>query len=384
MKKQHNGPDTESAMEEELTGCSVLVVDDTKLNLDILVNILGEQYTISVALNGENALRQVQENTPDLILLDIMMPGIDGVEVLRRIKEDSNYSEIPVLMLTAFSEAEQKSKCFALGAVDYIQKPFDVNELQARVKTHLSLAVARRKLKLHNQNLEILIEKRTKELLATQQATIESMAALAEYRDPETGLHINRVKGYVEQLALEIRSRGLFTEILDSSTIDLLVRSAPLHDIGKVGVRDEILLKAGPLTDEEFNEMKKHTEYGAQVIESVQKKVGAMPFLNFAREMAYFHHEKWNGKGYPVGLCGHNIPLSARIMALSDVYDALISRRVYKPPLPHSKAVGIIAEEAGVSFDPEIVQVFLGLADTFREIALQFSESEEQRAVLYK
>ncbi len=384
MKKQHTRPEAEFVIEEELSGCSILAVDDTKLNLDILVNVLGDQYTLSVALNGENALRHVQENTPDLILLDIMMPGIDGIEVLRCIKEDSRYTDIPVLMLTAFTEAEQKAQCFDLGAVDYIQKPFDVNELQARVKTHLSLAVTRRKLKLQNQNLQNLVEQRTTELLATQQATIESMAALAEYRDPETGMHINRVKGYVEQLALDMSKKALFAEVLDAETIDLVVRSAPLHDIGKVGVRDEILLKTGPLTDEEFDEMKQHTAYGAQVILAVQKKVGAMPFLNIAREMAYSHHEKWNGQGYPARLRGEEIPLSARIMALADVYDALISRRVYKPPFTHSKAVEIIAKDAGVSFDPDIVEVFLTATDAFREIALHFSESEEQRDALYK
>ncbi len=371
-------------MEEDLSRCSILAVDDTKLNINVLVSILGEQYALSVALDGESALRHVEENMPDLILLDIMMPGIDGIEVLRRLKNNERSKDIPVLMLTALSETEQKSNCFEFGAVDYIQKPFDANELQARVKTHLSLALARKTLKEQNHNLEELVEQRTQELLVTQQATIESMAALAEYRDPETGQHINRVKGYVALLARKLSQNPLFSDQLPRSTINLFIRSAPLHDIGKVGVRDDILLKTGALTDEEFAEMKRHTEYGAQVIRSVQKKVGAVPFLDVAWEMAYSHHEKWNGTGYPAGLSGENIPLSARVMALADVYDALISRRVYKPPFTHSKAVKIILEESGTSFDPNIVAVFSGCAEKFREIALNFAESEEQLDTLRK
>ncbi len=369
---------------EDLSCCSILAVDDTKLNLNVLVNVLGEQYALAVSLDGEGALRYVEENIPDLILLDIMMPGIDGIEVLRRLKSNERSRDIPVLMLTALSETEQKAQCFNLGAVDYIQKPFDVHELQARVKTHLALASARKTLKKQNQNLEELVEQRTKELLATQQATIESMAALAEYRDPETGEHINRVKGYVELLSNKLSTHTLFADQLPLSTVNLFIRSAPLHDIGKVGVPDEILLKAGALTDEEFTEMKRHAEYGAQVILSVQKKVGAMPFLDVAREMACFHHEKWDGTGYPTGLAGKKIPLSARVMGLADVYDALISRRVYKPPFAHSKAVEIILQESGKSFDPDIVEVFSLCTEEFREIALKFAESEEQFETLNK
>ncbi len=371
-------------MGENLSQCSILAVDDTKLNLNVLVNVLGESYALSVALDGAGALDYIKENIPDLILLDIMMPGIDGIEVLRRLKDDARCKDIPVLMLTALSETKQKAQCFELGAVDYIQKPFDVHELQARVKTHLSLAQARKNLKEQNHNLEVLIQQRTQELLSTQQATMESMAALAEYRDPETGQHINRVKGYVELIAKELSKQPAFAEQLPLTTINILVRSAPLHDIGKVGVRDEILLKTGPLNDEEFIEMKRHTEYGAQVICSVEQKVGPMPFLDAAREMAHFHHEKWDGSGYPEGLSGTDIPLSARIMALADVYDALISRRVYKPPFPHSKAVEIILEESGKSFDPDIVDVFSRCTENFREVALEFAESEEQREALAK
>ncbi len=365
-----------------LSDCSILAVDDTKLNLDILVGLLGDKYNLSVALSGQGALNYLQENTTDLILLDIMMPEMDGVTVLRNLQDNERTKDIPVLVLTALSDSEKKNLCFQLGAVDYIQKPFDVNELLARVRTHLSLAVTKRQLKIHNQNLQSEVEKRTREVLATQQATIESMAAIAEYRDPETGMHINRVKNYVKILATELSRLPSHKDLLPPSMIDLMVRSAPLHDIGKVGIADHILLKPGKLTPEEFEEMKRHAEYGAKAIVSVEKKVGKLPFLAIAKEIAHFHHEKWNGKGYPMGLMGKDIPLSARIMSVGDVYDALICRRIYKPPFPHSKAVSIIEEEKGTSFDPEIVDVFSRCHEEFRKIGLKFCDSEEQYQTL--
>ncbi len=368
----------------DLSNCSILAVDDTKLNLDILVGLLGDQYNLSVALSGKGALNYLKDYTADLILLDIMMPEMDGVTVLRNLQKNPNTKDIPVLVLTALSDSEKKNLCFNLGAVDYIQKPFDVNELQARVRTHLSLAVTKHQLKMHNRDLQSEVEKRTREVLANQQATIESMAALAEYRDPETGMHIHRVKSYVETLVQELARQPSHADILSPSMIDLIVQSAPLHDIGKVGIADNILLKPGKLTQEEFEEMKRHTEYGAQAIISVQEKVGKLPFLDIAQEIAHFHHEKWNGTGYPMGLAGTDIPLSARIMSLSDVYDALICRRVYKPPFAHSKAVSIIQEERGKSFDPEIVDIFSSCHEQFRDLALKFCDSEEQYQMLLK
>ncbi len=367
-----------------LSDCSVLAVDDTKFNLDILVGLLGNQYNFSVALNGESALRQIEQNPPDLILLDIMMPGMDGTTVLRHIRDNESTKDIPVLMLTALSDSVNKARCFDLGAVDYVQKPFDIHELKARIRTHLSLAIARKQLKEHNQNLEAKVEEQTREVFATQQATIESMAAMAEYRDSETGGHINRVKGYVEVLATELVRLEAFKEQISPSMIPLLVRSAPLHDIGKVGIPDDILLKPGKLTTEEFEKMKSHTVYGAKILSSVQKKVGNLPFLDIAKEIAYYHHEKWDGKGYPAGLAGEAIPLSARIMAIADVYDALISRRIYKPPFPHSKAIQIIQEESGKSFEPAIVDTFLAphCIEQIRQVALAFNESQEEEDAL--
>lgn len=365
-----------------LPGSSILAVDDTTLNLDILVGTLGELYDLSVALDGETALEMAEREPPDLILLDIMMPGLDGYEVLRRLKASPRTAEVPVIMLSALSELESKSKGFQLGAVDYLTKPFELEELLARVKTHLTLARTREELRQHNDLLERRVRERTREVLLTQQATIESMAILAEFRDPETGEHIHRVKGYVALLAREMEDHPVYRGLLDKNYIDLLVNSCPLHDIGKVGVPDHILLKPGKLTDEEFEIMKRHAEYGFGAIEAVQKRLGVMPFLRLAAKIAHTHHEKWDGTGYPRGLKGEEIPLCGRIMALADVYDALISRRVYKPPFTHGRAVEIIIEGRGVHFDPDLTDIFAAHHEEFRRIALDNAESEEQREAL--
>ena len=366
----------------DLSQCRVLAVDDTKLNLDILVNTLGTVHELAVALDGATALDMAREAPPDLILLDIMMPGMNGYEVLTRLKEHPVTAEVPVIMLSALSDVGTKSRGFQLGAVDYLSKPFEVEELKARVRTHLSLALARRDLRRQNEILEEKVRERTREVIQTQQATIECMAALAEYRDPETGQHIHRVKGYVTVLAEELRVHPRFAGVLTRDYIELLGLSCPLHDIGKVGVPDHILLKPGPLSAEEFAEMRRHTEYGREAILTVQRKLGAMPFLCMAENIVFTHHEKWDGSGYPQRLAGEDIPLCGRIMALADVYDALISRRVYKPPFTHSKAVGIIVEGAGTHFDPDIVDVFAEFSQAFRQIALFNCESDEQREAL--
>lgn len=366
----------------DISRCAILAVDDTPMNLDVLVSILGGEYDLSVALNGPTALEMVRRDQPDLILLDILMPDMDGYEVLRRLKASSRTAEVPVILLSALSEIDNKAKGFRLGAVDYIIKPFEIEELLARVRTHLSLAMARAELRRHNDLLEEKVLERTKELLRAQQAAIESMAVLAEYRDPETGEHIHRVKGYVRILSDALRGHPEHGPFMTPAFIDLLILSCPLHDIGKVGVPDHILLKPGPLTDEEFVEMKRHVDYGYNAIEAVQKRLGELPFLRLASEIAYTHHEKWDGSGYPRGLQGESIPLSGRIMALADVYDALISRRVYKAPFAHSRAVELILQGSGMHFDPCLVELFAVHQEAFREVALRNAESEEQREAL--
>ena len=231
----------------------------------------------------------------------------------------------------------------------------------------------------HQENLKRLVFERTSELVATQEATILSMASLAELRDPETGAHIKRTQNYIRLVAERLRSTPPYRDVLDDAAIDMIVKSAPLHDIGKVGISDAVLLKAGPLTDAEFEQMKQHPAMGRDAIMAAEAKLGSNSFLQFAREIAYTHHERWDGTGYPQGLSGEDIPVSGRLMAIADVYDALISRRCYKPPFPHAEAVDIIVEGRGTHFDPRMVDAFLALEDEFRQIAFAFAESDEER-----
>lgn len=363
-------------MEEKNT---ILVVDDTPENIDVLYGVLSEDYKIKVAPNGEKALKIAQgKNPPDLILLDIMMPGIDGYEVCERLKSDEKTRGIPILFVTAMSETEDETKGLEMGAVDYITKPISPPIVKARVQNHLSL-------KLHKDHLEDLVRKRTQELEMTQDVTILSLASLAETRDNETGGHIRRTQNYVRALALKVREQPKFAGFLTDNVIELLYKSAPLHDIGKVGVPDAILLKPGKLTEEEFEEMKKHSTYGREAIlraeESFEDR-STSAFLRHARDIAYTHHEKWAGSGYPQGIKGDEIPVSGRLMAVADVYDALICKRVYKAPFTHSKAVSIIEEGRGSHFDPDMIDAFLEIREEFRAIALELADHEEEKELL--
>lgn len=361
-----------------LAECLVLIVDDTETNLDILVETLGEDYEVAVAMDGPTALSLAQAQTPDLILLDIMMPGMDGYEVCRRLLADPATAQTPVIFLTALTEVTDKTRGFAAGAVDYVTKPFEPAEIQARVRTHLSLRLARQQLARQNEILEQKVQERTRELALTQDAIIEAMAGLAEYRDPETGGHIKRTRNYVRLLAMKLRDHPQYKDFFTEETLDLLYKSAPLHDIGKVGVRDDILLKPGPLTESEYESMRRHTVFGRDAIEAAARHLGDNSFLRLAQEIAYTHQERWDGSGYPQGLAGEAIPVSGRLMAIADVYDALISRRVYKEPLPHAQAVAIILDGRGSHFDPVMVDAFLDVQESFRQIALDFCEDDDE------
>ena len=355
----------------------VLAVDDAEMNLDILVETLGDEYDVAVAMDGETALDMAAESLPDIILLDIMMPGMDGYEVCAELKKSGITRSIPVIFITALTEEGDEARGLALGAVDYITKPFSPELVKARVRNHIEL-------KRYRDRLEELVAERTRELARTQEAAIESMGTLAECRDPETGGHIRRTCGYVRLLAEALSETPRYAAELDYATIDLLGKSAPLHDIGKVGIPDAILCKPGKLTAEEFEVMKQHPQLGRQAIMVAEKRLGGNSFLRFAREIAGTHHEKWDGTGYPQGLKGTDIPLPGRLMAVADVYDALISHRVYKPPMPHSEAVAIIRGESGRAFDPDIVAVFLALHERFRAVALENADYDEERQTLLR
>ncbi len=361
-------------MDDEST-FSVLVVDDTEANIDILVETLSDEYDVRVALDGETALEDVADETPDLILLDIMMPGMDGYEVCERLKAAPETRDIPVIFLTAMTEEQDEAKGLALGAVDYVTKPFSPDLVKARVFNQLEL-------KQHRDHLQELVAQRTRELALTQEVTIYSLASLAETRDPETGGHILRTQRYVRALAQQMATLPQYRDILTDDIIDLLYKSAPLHDIGKVGVADSILLKPGKLTDEEFAEMKNHTVYGRDALRVAEEKLGDNSFMQYARQIAYTHHEKWDGSGYPTGLKGEDIPVSGRLMAIADVYDALISKRVYKPPFSHVRAIGIIQKDSGTHFDPVMVENLMIIEEEFRQIAVSLADSKEERDAL--
>ena len=357
---------------------TILVVDDTPDNLTLMSGLLKDTYKVKVANNGERALKiAATEDSPDLILLDIMMPGIDGYEVCRRLKADAKTALIPVIFLTAKAQEEDERMGLELGAVDYITKPISPPLVLARVRTHLSLKAAADFLRDKNAYLESEVQRRTHEVAVVQDVTIMAMASLAETRDNETGNHIRRTQNYVRALAQHLHAQGRFPEYLSAGQITLLYKSAPLHDIGKVGIPDSILLKPGKLTPEEFEIMKSHTTLGRDAIAAAEALIDAPnSFLQCAREIAYGHQEKWDGSGYPQGLKGEAIPVSARLMAVADVYDALISRRVYKEPIPHEKAVEIIRQGSGSHFDPDMVEAFLALESEFRTIAQRYADSQ--------
>jgi cyclic di-GMP phosphodiesterase len=358
----------------------VLIVDDTPENLTIMNGLLKDAYRTKVANNGERALKlATAEPRPDLVLLDIMMPGMDGYEVCRRLKADAATHEIPVIFLTAKTQVEDESRGFEVGCVDYITKPISPPIVLARVRTHLALKAAADFLRDKNEYLAAEVARRTKQISVVQDVTIMAMASLAETRDNETGNHIRRTQHYVRVLALELRKQPKFTAVLDDATVELLFKSAPLHDIGKVGIPDAILLKPGKLTPEEFEVMKTHTRLGRDAIVAAEALLDEpVSFLEYAREIAHSHQEKWDGTGYPEGLAGERIPLSARLMAVADVYDALISRRCYKPPVPHDQAVEIIREGRGKHFDPQVVDSFLAIEEACRAIAERYADSEAE------
>lgn len=356
---------------------TIFIVDDTPENLTLVSTLLKPFYRVKVATSGEKALVYFaqHEAVPDLILLDIVMPGLSGYDVIVELKKNSKMRDIPVIFLTAMSRVEDEKKGLELGAVDYITKPISPPVLLARIKTHLQNKVIADFLRDKNEYLEAEITKRTQEISAIQYVTIFALTSLAETRDSDTGNHISRTQHYVKVLAKKLQTHPHFSPYLSDTMIETLFKSAPLHDIGKVGIPDSILLKPAKLTPEEFEIMKSHTTLGKKAIEHAEEQLGmSVAFLDVAKEIAYSHHEKWDGSGYPLGLKGNEIPICGRLMAVADVYDALIAKRVYKERFSHEKAVEIILEGRGKHFDPDVVDAFEALKETFHEIAIRFSD----------
>jgi putative two-component system response regulator len=357
---------------------TLLVIDDSPDSLALISGLLKDHYRVKVANSGATGLQiALGEPAPDVILLDVMMDGTDGFEVCRQLKANPATQAIPVIFLTGRTEEPDEELGLGLGAADYIAKPVSPPILMARVATQLQLKASSDFLRSKADFLENEVTRRTEELVAAQDTTILAMAMLAETRDLDTGNHIRRTQNYVKTLAGHLRGHPRFAAQLDAHAIAMLFKSAPLHDIGKVGIPDRILLKPGRLTPAEFEIMKTHTTIGYDAIVQAEKATGGpVEYLRVAKEIALSHQEKWDGSGYPQGLAGDAIPLSARLMALADVYDALISTRVYKPGMSHSQAAQVIFQGRGAHFDPDMVDAFIEIQDEFVAIAARFADDD--------
>ena len=351
---------------------TILVVDDSPSNLLLISTLLRDVYTVKAANHGAKALALANEDPPDMILLDVMMPGLDGYEVCRRLKTSAKTSHIPVIFLTSRNDVADEQMGLDVGAVDYITRPINPPILLSRVRAHCADASYASNMRVSNEYLEFEVSKRTRQMTALQDLTILTLASLAETRDADTGNHLRRTQHYMRVLCRRLQTHPRFCEFLSDSMVEVLFKCAPLHDIGKVGIPDRILLKAGRYEPEEFEIMKRHPTLGRDAIMNAQNNSDELSgFLEVAKDIVYSHHEKWDGSGYPLGLAGDAIPIAARLMAVADVYDALISPRVYKQGMAHQEACHIILRGSGQHFDPDIVDAFLAEQDEFRGIAVR-------------
>jgi putative two-component system response regulator len=344
----------------------IVLVDDNPVNLKLARDTLMERYNVFTVPSAEKLFRFLEQTLPDLILLDVLMPEISGYEAMATLKRNPRTAGIPVIFLTSKADTVSELEGFSLGAIDYISKPFSPQLLLKRVEVHLLLESQKAELQNLNENLQHLVEEKTGEVLELQNAVLITMANLVEYRDDVTGGHVERTERFLRILVEEMTACGIYKDILDTWDINLFLQSSKLHDVGKIAIRDNILLKPGPLTREEFEEMKKHTVFGETVIEKIQQNARESIFLTHAKIMAGTHHEKWDGTGYPRGMAGSGIPLQGRLMAFVDVYDALISDRPYKKAFPSGQAVEIISGACGTQFDPGLKNVFLSAAGRFK------------------
>jgi putative two-component system response regulator len=356
-------------MADEVNGSSVLVVDDAPENLRVLAALLRRGGLVPRPVTcGKRAIEAALTDPPDLVLLDVTMPEMSGFDVCRHFKQDERLRSIPVIFISGLQGTDDKVEAFRAGGVDYISKPFHNDEVIARVKTHLRLRQLQTQLVSDNLLLEQRIADQVKRLTATQLGTIFALAKLAEARDDDTGEHIERVQTYSRMLAEQMRQMKLHVLPLTAAFVEDVYQTASLHDIGKVGTPDAVLLKPGKLSAEEFAEIKKHCALGAETLATVLKRHPDNQFLRMGVEVARSHHEKWDGGGYPDGLKGAAIPLAARIVALADFYDALTSKRCYRPAFGHEDTCRMIQEGSGTHFDPDAVAAFGAVEGQFRQV----------------
>ena len=351
----------------------IYLVDDEDINLEIGKIALGESYQVVTFDSGKKLLEMLEKKVPDLVLLDVKMPQMDGYETVKIMKEDKRYNQIPVIFLTAKSDIKSEMEGLSLGATDYIYKPFSPPLLQKRIEVQLLIKEQKEKLAHMNEHLQELVDKKTQTVAELKNAVLKTMSELVEIRDGTTGGHIDRTQAYLHILIDALYKQKLYREIVDTWDMELIFQSAQLHDVGKIAINDEILRKPGKLTEEEFAEIKKHTTFGEQVIERIMENTKEKEFLENAKIFAASHHEKWDGTGYPRGLKGEEIPLQGRMLAIADVYDALVSPdRPYKEGFSHERAVSIIIDSKGSHFEPRLVDLFLTVEEEFQKLSNGF------------
>jgi len=352
----------------------VFLVDDDITNLTVGKAALAEYYKVLTLDSGERLLEVLEKNIPDLILLDIEMPEMNGYETIKAIKNRKETKHIPVIFLTAKNDGDSELEGLSLGAIDYIAKPFSPPLLLKRIEVHLLVETQKQELRNYNDHLQEMVETKTKSVVKLQDAILKTMIKFVERRDYITGGHIERTTHYLNILLKAMQKHNLQREKISSWNFDLILQSAQLHDVGKIAIKDNILQKSDSLTFEEFEEMKKHTIVGEEIIEEIKRNSEEQTFWEHAGIFATTHHEKWNGSGYPKGLRGEEIPIQGRLLAIADVYDALVSERPYKKAFSHEEAVDIISEGRGTHFDPQLVDLFLSVSDEFKKYYLVLEE----------
>lgn len=363
------------AQRKQVATPSILIVDDNEMNRDVLQRRLQRQdYTIYCSVDGNDALKKLEQHDIDLMLLDIMMPGMDGTEVLQRVKADNKLRHIPVIMITALDEIHSVARCIEMGAEDYLPKPFNPVLLMARVSACLDKKQLHDQEQQYTHNLEARVEEQIEKISQSHLSTIFATSKLAESKDPETGAHLERIRMYCRILASDLSRTEKYGSVVNEGYVDCIYTASPLHDIGKVGVPDHILSKPGKLCEEEWQIMQTHTTIGGDTLRAIDAEHPGNDFIRMGIEIADHHHEKWDGSGYPHGKKGEEIPLSARILALADVYDALTSRRCYKDAYSHAESRDIIIEGKERHFDPDIVDAFNRCEQDFIDIRKRFQD----------
>ncbi|GHS89069.1 response regulator [Synergistales bacterium] len=347
----------------------ILLVDDNITNLTVGRDILKEKYKVYPVPSAETMFDLLQSVVPDMILLDIEMPDVDGYAAIRQLKSDSRFDEIPVIFLTSKTDEGSELEGLSLGAIDYVTKPFSAPLLLKRIENHLFTETQKQQLKEFSSSLEDMVERKTAQIINLQNAVMSTIADLVEFRDDVTGGHVSRTQKYLKLLLDKLIKENIYTDEMSGWDMNYLLQSAQLHDVGKIAISDMILNKPGKLTQEEFNIMKTHTTIGMEAIKKIEQNTDEHAFLRHARRIVGTHHEKWDGSGYPSCLKGENIPLEGRLMAIADVYDALISTRPYKRPLSTDESKRIIEYGKGTHFDPILVDAFSEVADRFAIVA---------------